>query len=71
MCVVVYACVLYKKKKFDWKKNNVGEGGEVCDGQKSGLIDFLLWQHIDFVNVEKNQSKDQEDDNEQSDHLSR
>ena len=40
----------------------------VRDGKKSGRIDFLFCQQIDFVNVEKNQSKDQED-NEPSDRL--
>ena len=69
VCSCLCLCSVYKKNLI-FKKNNVGEGGEVRDGMKSGLIDFLLWQHIDFVNVKKNQSKDQEDDNEQSDRLS-
>ena len=43
VCSCLCLCSVYKKKNnLIFKKNNVGEGGEVRDGKKSGRIDFLF-----------------------------
>ena len=69
--VAVYACVLYiKKKTWFLKKIMLGRGEKFAMvSNPDGSISFFD-NTSTFVNVEKNQSKDQEDDNEQSDRLS-